>query len=197
MNTTLILQNVYFLRGALNPDWFDGHPGQPGPPIGPAISDYIVAGLLRDISLQLNNRELATTIHAIGKELASTSARSLAEDWDDKHLSFDFWLHIWRPDPWPEPWPIDPLSRIAHLLKTIAPRPEPWLSHTTPAMNDIVLAHALRELASLTSSEKASNAIKAAGEGIVKFASTRLFDEYCATVVHHNLPAPKHKVPAA
>jgi hypothetical protein len=35
-------------------------------------------------------------------------------------------------------------------------------------MNDIVLAHALRELASLTSSEKASNGIRQAGETIVK-----------------------------
>jgi len=56
MNTTLILQNVYFLRGALNPDWLDGRPGQPGSPFGPAISNYIVGELLRDISVNLHNR---------------------------------------------------------------------------------------------------------------------------------------------
>jgi hypothetical protein len=60
-------------------------------------------------------------------------------------------------------------------------------------MRDIVLAHALRELASLTSDEKASNAIKQAGEAIIKTASTELFDEYCGTEVKRYVPKPKPK----
>jgi len=67
----------------------------------------------------------------------------------------------------------------------------------TPAMNDIVLAHALRELASLTSSEKASSAIKQAGETIVRTASSKLFDEYCGTSVKLYVPHPRPKPTAA
>jgi hypothetical protein len=48
-------------------------------------------------------------------------------------------------------------------------------------MNDIVLAHALRELASITSNEKASLGIRQMGETIIKAASSKLFDEYCGT----------------
>jgi hypothetical protein len=64
-------------------------------------------------------------------------------------------------------------------------------------MNDIVLAHALRELASLTSSEKASSGIRQAGETIVKAASSKLFDEYCATPVKPHVPVPNRKAVAA
>jgi len=75
--------------------------------------------------------------------------------------------------------------------------PEPWLAHTTPAMNDIVLAHALRELASLTSNEKASSGIKQLGETIVKAASSKLFGEYCGTPVKHHVPVPRPEAAAA
>jgi hypothetical protein len=66
-------------------------------------------------------------------------------------------------------------------------------------MNDIVLAHALRELASLTSSEKASNGIRQVGETIVKSASSKLFDEYCGTPVKVHVPGstPKKTATAA
>jgi hypothetical protein len=64
-------------------------------------------------------------------------------------------------------------------------------------MNDIVLAHALRELASLTSSEKASNGIRQLGETVIKAASNKLFDEYCGTPVKPHVPALKPKAVAA
>ena len=64
-------------------------------------------------------------------------------------------------------------------------------------MNDIVLAHALRELASITSSEKASNGIRQVGETIVKAASSKLFDEYCGTPVKIHVPVPRPKVAVA
>ena len=64
-------------------------------------------------------------------------------------------------------------------------------------MNDIVLAHALRELASLTSNEKASHGIRQIGETIVKAASSKLFDEYCGTPVKIHVPVPRPKTVAA
>ncbi|HEY6968969.1 MAG TPA: hypothetical protein VJA94_07190 [Candidatus Angelobacter sp.] len=77
------------------------------------------------------------------------------------------------------------------------PEPGAWLEHITPAKNDIVLAHGLRQLASLTSSEKAGHAIRQVGETIVKAASIKLFDEYCGTPVKPHVPMPKLKATAA
>ena len=204
MNTTLILQNVYFLRGSLNPDWFDGRPGQPGPPVGPAISDYIVGELLRDISVNLHNQEIATTLYNIGKDLVSASAPRLVAGWEEgDQLCYLF-------PRWPFPRLRDNPIPVGQGIPAPGPRPEPWLNelltfslpvpwleHITPAMNDIVLAHALRELASLTSSEKATSAIKQAGETIIRTASSKLFDEYCGTSVKLYVPRPRPKTTAA
>jgi hypothetical protein len=231
MNTTSILENVSFLHRVLKP--VDENP--PNPTVSPAISDYIIAGLLRDISVNLHNREFAATVHSIGKELASTSAHGLAADWEGDGDGVGpvhpkpWWFFLLgmelvtalnhspsddgHDDPnvpknpkiprWPK-FDSTPLMYVAQLFKNLGgfdhlagPSPEPWFAHTTPAMNDIILAHALRQLASLTSSEKASSAIKTVGEGIVKSASARLFDEYCGTAVKHYIPMPKPKGTAA
>lgn len=228
MNTTSTLENIAFLHRILNPT--DKNPAIPS--FSPAISDYIVAGLLRDISVSLHNREFAASVHSIGRELASTSAHGLTADWEGDGDGAGpvhpkpWWVFLVGMevvtfstydlidgdlDPNGRPrWPRldgslrrDDLSTISHLVQRlldpspIGPRLEPWFAHATPAMNDIILAHALRQLASLTANEKASNAINAVGESIVKSASAKLFDEYRGTVVHRDLPPPKHKAPAA
>jgi hypothetical protein len=186
MKTNLILQKVSFFHGIIDPNWVDGNPGQPGPVLRTSISDYIVAELLRDISTNLHNRDISTKLHSIGKELVSASAHNLAADWDGEldpnGRPFDPFFH-------PRPRGVEDLFA--------GPHPEPWLEHLTPSMNDIVLAHALRDLASLTSSEKASTAIKQAGEALVKTASSKLFDEYCGTPVKPHVPKPRPKITAA
>lgn len=48
-------------------------------------------------------------------------------------------------------------------------------------MNDIVLAHALREVALLSYHEQSRIALREIGEAIVKNAATTLYDEYRAT----------------
>ena len=185
MKTNLILEKVSFLHGVLDPSWVDGGPGQPGPIFRTAIADYVVAELLRDISVNLHDRELATKVHNIGKELVSASSHGLTAGWEEG----DDLCPPWR-------WPVGgPGPRGDELV--FGPRPEPWLEHVTPAMNDIVLAYALRQLASLTSSEKASNGIRQVGETIVKGASSKLFDEYCGTPVKPHVPVLKPKVAAA
>ena len=183
MKTSLILQKVSFLHGMIDPSWIDGNPGQPGPIFRTAMSDLVVAELLRDISVNLQDRELATKVHNIGKELVSGSAHGLAAGWEDGDDICP---------PWFKGGPRPHGEELA-----FGPRPEPWLEHVTPAMNDIVLAHALRELASLTSSEKASNGIRQLGETIVKAASSKLFDEYYGTTVKPHVPVPKPKAVAA
>lgn len=183
MRTSLILQKVSFLHGVLDPNWIDGNPGQPGPIFGAAISDYIVAELLREISVNLHDREIATRLHGIGKELVTGSSHSLAAGWEDGDDLCP-----------PFPWPVGgPRPRGEDLVMMT----EPWLDRVTPAMNDIVLAHALRQLAALTSSEKASHAIKQTGETLLKNASARLFDEYCGTPVKPHVPTPRPKAVAA
>lgn len=182
MKTSLVMQKVSFFHGMIDPSWVDGNPGQPGPIFRTSISDYIVADLLRDISANLHNREFATKLHSIGKELVSGSANSLVADWDGE---LDPNGRILDPFFHPRPKGVEGL--------VAAPQPEPWLEHLTPSMNDIVLAHALRDLASLTSSEKASNAIKQAGEGIVKAANAKLYDEYCGTPVKPHVPKARPK----
>ena len=183
MKTNLILQKVSFLHGMIDPSWIDGNPGQPGPIFRTAMADLVVAELLRDISVNLQDRELATKVHNIGKELVSGSSHGLAAGWEDGDDICP---------PWFKGGPRPHGEELA-----FGPRPEPWLEHVTPAMNDIVLAHALRELASLTSSEKASNGIRQAGETIVKAASSKLFDEYCGTPVKPHVPVPRPKAVAA
>lgn len=184
MKTNVILQKVSFLHGMIDPSWIDGNPGQPGPIFRTAMTDLVVAELLRDISVNLQDRELATKVHSIGKDLVSGSSHGLAAGWEDGDDICPPWF---KGGPRPH----------GDTLSLTAPQPEPWLEHTTPAMNDIVLAHALRELASLTTSEKASNGIKQVGETIIKAASTKLFDEYCGTPVKPHVPVPKPKAVAA
>ena len=184
MKTNLILQKVAFLHGMIDPSWIDGNPGQPGPIFRIALNDLVVAELLRDISVNLHDRELAPKLHNIGKELVSISSQGLAAGWEDGDDNCPPWF---KGGPRPH----------GDTLTLTSPQPEPWLEHTTPAMNDIILAHALRELASLTTSEKASNGIKQVGETIIKSQSSKLFDEYCGTPVNPHVPVPKPKAVAA
>ncbi len=185
MKTDLILQKVSFLQGVLDPNRVDGGPGQPGPIFRTAIADYVVAELLRDIGLILQDRDLATKVHNIGKELVSGSSHGLAAGWEDGGDICPLW-QVGGPRP-----------RGDELGLSLEPQPSPWLQHLTPAMNDIVLAQALRQLASLTSSEKASNGISQVGETIVKAASGKLFDEYCGTPIKPHVPLVKPKSVAA
>jgi len=64
-------------------------------------------------------------------------------------------------------------------------------------MNDVVLAIALRQLASLTTSARASAAIEQIGQAIMKGASSRIYDEYCGTPVKPRIPTPKPQSTAA
>jgi hypothetical protein len=168
MNLNLILQKVAFLHATINPDWVDGNPGQPGPIFRTAIADYVVAGLLRDISRLLPAKEAAGSVRAIGRDLAASASGGLVASWeegDDLCPPYPF--------PFPHQWQF-----------VVTPQQEALrVEHFGPAMTNIVLAYALRQLASLTSSERASVAIQQVGQDLVKGASSQLFDEYCGTPV--------------
>jgi hypothetical protein len=183
MRTPVIMEKIDFLGKILKIDAHDGGPGQPGPVYRSAIANYVVAENLRDVGARLTDKSLGRQLHGIGKELVSESSKNLAADWDEGDDICPPWFVPHKvsgqePDP-NRPWEPDP----SPWMQFLKPNPSPWLGHVTPALNDIVLAVAVRELASLTTSEKASAAMKQVGEAIVKGASSRLFDEYCATPV--------------
>lgn len=173
MITSLILEKVSFLRGVLNPDWVDGNPGQPGPIFRTAIADYAVAEIARDIGQHISNRELGAKLLSVGRDLAQQSAGGLVSAYDEGDDICPPWY--WGK---PIPHPHDPGP-----LSLLGPQPDPWMQHLTPALNDVLLATGLRQLASLTTNANASSAMKEIGEAIIKGASSRLYDEYCGTIV--------------
>jgi hypothetical protein len=192
MKTDLIMAKVSFLRGMLNPDTVDGGPGQPGPIFQPAIANYAIAELLQQVGNNLNDKQHSERLHEIGKDLVVESSGQMTADWEDGEICppwrFPFPVGgSGRREPNPNPW-LGPLFE---------PDPSPWLQHSTPALRDILLATALRQLASLTTSEKASAAMKQIGESIVKGASNKLFDEYCGTPVKPRAPVRKKAATAA
>lgn len=187
MSIPLILEKVSFLKGVLDPNWVDGGPGQPGPVYRSAIADYVVAGLVRAISQKLTNQEVGARLLVVGKDLATESSRGMTAGYDEGDDICPPWY--WN-RPIPHHLGVGPESALD-------PVPVPWLQHLGPAMNDVLLANALRQLASLTTSAKASNALREAGETIMKGASSRLYDEYCGTSVKPRIPTPKSRPAAA
>lgn len=174
MKNNLILQKVDFLYGTLHPDWVDGGPGQPGGPLfSSAIVDVMLASLLREIGTKIQNQELGGTIVTLGKEMVANAAQGLVNGWEDGDDICPPWPF---PFPWPFPWPIKPDPRED-------PLPEPWLERISNSMQDLVLAHAMRDIASLTNNEKFSMEVKNLGEKVVQDVSGKLFDEYCGTPV--------------
>jgi hypothetical protein len=180
MGISLILEKVSFLKGVIDPNWVDGNPGQPGPIYRAAIADYMVAELVRNISQNVSSQELGARLLAAGRELAAQAAVGMMS-------SFDEGDDICPPWYWNRPIPHGGGGPVFSLQ----PEPSPWLQHLTPAMSDVVLAVALRHLASVTTNTKASGAIKELGESVMKGASGRLYDEYCGTPVKPRMPTPK------
>ncbi len=166
MKNNLILQKVDFLHGTLHPDWVDGGPGQPGGPLfSSAIVDFMLASLLREIGAKIQNQELGVAIVTLGKEMVANAATGLVNGWEDGDDICP---------PWPFPWPIK---------LDLQEDPDPWLERIPNSMQDLILAQAIREIASLTNNEKFSMEIKNLGEKVVQDVSGKLFDEYCGTPV--------------
>lgn len=180
MKLSVILAKVNSLR--LHPEWVDGPPlGGPGPG-GPlfsrAVYEYALSGLLRDISPQLKNKALGQKLKGVGKRMAEGSANGLVAAWEPGDDICPPW-----PWPWPGPRPFWEL--------VVGPQPEPWLENLQGAMRDVVLAQAVREIASLTFDKEFSAEIKGLGEAIVRDAQAKIFDDYCGTSVKPRVPKPK------
>jgi hypothetical protein len=196
VNISLILAKVSLLK--YHPEWVDGGPipGGPGPVFRTAIAEYVVGGLVRDIAAHVASREFTPSLHQTAKELVAEAGRRLSVDFASSAESDDlcppYWPHFPVPPrprggdnplsdsmlagPQPEPWLVS------------GPSPDPWLDAAPPAIRDIALAVAIRDLATVTTVAKASAALKEAGEGIMKSAASRAYDEYCAPPVKPRSP---------
>ena len=82
-----------------------------------AIKEYIMAGVLRDISHQIHNKQIAREVRAAGAEMVKYAADNLVNSWEDG----DDLCPLWPPFPFP------------HIH--FGPRPEPWLDHNIAALN--------------------------------------------------------------
>jgi hypothetical protein len=169
METPMILESVDVLKRMIHPEWFDGRPGQPGP-LKPAVADFLVSEIVRDVAANLKKTDFASKLRTIGKELAMQASKNLVQAYDEGDdwcgNGRFWWLHHHLPPfpPGPDPGP-DPVYR----------------QFMTQAMNDILLAHVLREVALLTYHEPSREAIREVGELIVKNAASTIYDEYSKT----------------
>ncbi|MDQ3009185.1 MAG: hypothetical protein M3X11_00555 [Acidobacteriota bacterium] len=178
MKASVILAKINSFR--LHPEWVDGPPlGGPGPG-GPffsrAVYEYALSGLLRDISPLLKNKSFGEKLKGVGKRMAEGSAKGLLAGWEPGD-------DICPPWPWPGPGPVWELAT--------GPDPVPWLENLQGAMRDVVLAQAVREIASLTFDKEFSAEIKGIGEAIVREAQAKIFDDYRGTPVKPRVPKPK------
>jgi hypothetical protein len=182
MNTPMILESVSVLKHMIHPEWFDGGPGQPGTPLRPAVADYLVSEIVRNVAANLKKTEVSAKLHTIGRELATNASKGMVQAWDEGDdwcgNGLLWWLHHHFPGPGPDPGP-DPIYRDQFM---------------TLAMNDLLLAHALREVALLTYHEPSRNAIREQGELVVKNAALTISEEYNKT--QFRAPKPPARVAA-
>jgi hypothetical protein len=185
MKTALFLEKVTTMRLLFDPSWVDGCPGCPGPVFNDAIADYAIAGLLREISSKFKVKVIAESLMKLSKQMVESSSKGLIAGWEDG----DDICPPWHPrpkkgnDPEPSPW----FNRFGETnLETGAAE----LIKFSPAMESVMIAGGLKQLASLTTSAQFSKEIFSIGQQIVKSAAGVLFDEYCGTVPK---PRPKPK----
>ena len=124
-------------------------------PHGPAIKshairEYMMAGLVRDISQQITDREIAYQVKSIGAKMVKFASAHLVNGWEDGDDLCPPWPPFPRPhfsyDPDPQPW----LAAEADELN-----PQPLPPHT--------IASALKVLAQLTSLPEVQEQLKDIG----------------------------------
>lgn len=200
MNITLILAKVTYLKR--HPEAWDAKIPH-GPVFHTPITEYVVATLVREISLNLSNREFAAKLNQTAKALVDESSKMLRFGFETSTEVDDLcppYLQIPippppplgggpSPDPWFRPGPIP--------WQVLGPQPDPWLETAPVAIREIALAVAIRELANITTLENVSSALKGIGESLMKEASSRAFDEYCGTPVKPHVPVPRPHATAA
>lgn len=199
MNLTAIVAKAFFLRR--HPEAGDAF--IPHLPVyKTAITEYVVATLAREAGKQLENPQLSAALEETAKLLVERSSKALPGEFANRDLEpDDICPPYWHIPPIrhgsPVPPPPDPRFRELNSSLLAGPAPDPWLEFAPRGVQEMALAVAVRDLANVTSIDKASSALKEIGEAIMKGASSRVFDDYCATPVKPHVPGtPKRAVAA-
>lgn len=182
MRTYQLLEKVSSMRLTFDPSWVDGCPGCPGPVINEAIGDYMVAIAVKNIAVKLRNQSIQKEMLSLSREMAEHASRGLLagyEDGDD--ICPPWWPHPHFHGPYPPPPP--PIDRDLEVSVVD-------IAGFSDSMNELMLAGALKQLASLTTNRNFSERIFWMGQSIVKNALSEVFDDYCGTVPP---PRPKPK----
>ncbi len=73
----------------------------------PAIKEYMMAGVVRDISKQIRDRDLAEKVKSVGSSMVNFASQNLINGWEDGDDICPPWFNIpfpWPPEPDPYPW---------------------------------------------------------------------------------------------
>ncbi len=122
-------------------------------PMGPVvksagIKEYIMAGLLRDISYHIPDRDAAHQVKSAGAEMVKFASAHLISGWEEGD-------DICPPWPWPFP----------HRFDNSGPQPDPWFSAEYGELNPQPLPprmviSALKVLAQFTSLNNVAEQLK-------------------------------------
>jgi hypothetical protein len=104
-----------------------------GPKFSVATREYAMAGIVRDIALQLPDKALQEKLLGAGREMVGFASKGLINGWEDGDDICPPWPPF--PFPWPGPYPPEP-------------DPVPWL--TARQENGLVYKAALKSIAKLT-----------------------------------------------
>ena len=173
----LVFDKVWLLHWKLKIDAVDGNPGQPGQPPG-AFVEVTLGTLLRELSTRVSDRAFAERLAGAGKEMAVRGAGGLVSGWEVGDDICPPWRWPWPPrgngKPQPDPW--------FERLTVFGPSPEPWMEHLGGRMQDVVVAHAVRWIASLSTNEELAPRVRdiamRLGDGFIGAE----FDDFCGTV---------------
>lgn len=180
MKLNLILAKISLLRGLIDPDWVDGGPGQPGPlvtKISEPSVNLLLSQHIRAAAQLLHNAELGEKLHALGRHIATEAISQLGAAWEEGDDLCPPWHVFPHGPPRPHGWEWVALN----------PQPLPPKEVTHGSIRDVLIAIALRDIASLTSSGHFNREIQSLSTEIIRASTTRLIDD-CATPVPHRLP---------
>ncbi len=114
-----------------------------------AIREYMMAGVVRDISFQIADKEIAHQLRSVGAEMVKFASANLINGWEDGDDICPRWPHY----------------PIPHIPGSFGPSPEPWFQTDYAALNPQPLPPrsvpaALKTLADLTSLPAVSQQLK-------------------------------------
>jgi hypothetical protein len=154
-----------------------------------AFVDLLIADVIKEISTGLAEASLKERAFGVSKKMASQASESLVASWEPGDDICPPWKIRWpgpRPgrfDPYPNPWKL-------MAVEVFGPQPEPW--KPVGAAVQIELAHALTQLAGLTTSKEFNVQLKSLATEVARGVASRLADDFerCGTVPRKPLPRP-------